>query len=36
MGMPHYLPKLALDQVVSVNATAGGNASLIAMGNEGV
>ncbi|WP_165644687.1 bifunctional proline dehydrogenase/L-glutamate gamma-semialdehyde dehydrogenase PutA, partial [Oharaeibacter diazotrophicus] len=34
-GGPHYLARFALEQVVSVNtAAAGGNASLVAMGDE--
>nr|WP_099554303.1 bifunctional proline dehydrogenase/L-glutamate gamma-semialdehyde dehydrogenase PutA [Hartmannibacter diazotrophicus] len=34
-GGPHYLPRFALEQVISTNtAAAGGNASLIAMGEE--
>jgi RHH-type proline utilization regulon transcriptional repressor/proline dehydrogenase/delta 1-pyrroline-5-carboxylate dehydrogenase len=33
-GGPHYLARFALEQVVSVNtAAAGGNASLVAMGD---
>ena len=34
-GGPHYLPRLAVERVVSVNTTAaGGNASLIALGES--
>jgi RHH-type proline utilization regulon transcriptional repressor/proline dehydrogenase/delta 1-pyrroline-5-carboxylate dehydrogenase len=34
-GGPHYLPRFALEQVVTVNtAAAGGNASLLAGGDE--
>lgn len=33
-GGPHYLPRFALEQVISINtAAAGGNASLVAMGD---